>query len=632
MICCLALLGQQDPYADSLKAQLAVQKNDSAKVLTLISLGQHVENSNPELAKQYYSEALDMSKRVGYKTGELKYYANYTAVLNLQGKIDSSILLNIKALELAKQYGNDRYAAVSSYNLGNTYSQQGQNEKAIDYMLQGARYFEKLKDTLQMQIVYAGIGSVYRTQKMYERSRWFLMKTLDLAKYTGNPFDIAAVSNDLGILMTDLGQYDSAKNYLVVALAKFREANAPAMELRTLSNFGHLYLKTSSYDDAYQNANIVIDKARTLEQPKEEMLACLQKSLAALRKGWADSASLPAARGLELARAMGDTGRMVSFYEMQANLALWRHDVTGYDSLYKQYDALVEAMKAEEVRKNIQLADERYETTKKDQQLRLQQSLLRQGKLEKWLMAGGLMALVLIGYLLLRTARQKSKIQQQRITELEKEKQLLATQQLLRGQEEERTRFARDLHDGLGGMLSGIKLQLGAMKGNLIMSEDQARSFNQSLNKLDEAISEMRRVAHNMTPESLIKFGLEQALHDYCEGMSGYAGLQINVEIHGLENRFDPTMETVVYRIIQELVNNAVKHAKATEILVQCIRQGDLLNITVEDNGVGFDPSLVPQGSGLDNIRSRVGYLNGRMDIRSSPGNGCSVYIECSVV
>ncbi|MBK6283049.1 MAG: sensor histidine kinase [Draconibacterium sp.] len=222
-------------------------------------------------------------------------------------------------------------------------------------------------------------------------------------------------------------------------------------------------------------------------------------------------------------------------------------------------------------------------------------------------------------------------MQEQKITELEKEKLLLATQSILKGQEEERSRMAKDLHDGLGGLLSGVKLQLGAMKGNLILSEEHGRTFNHALSKLDESISEMRRVAHNMMPEALMKLGLQQALQDYCDGLSESQDFKINTEFYGLEKRMESSFEIVIYRIVQELLNNSVKHSGASTILVQVMRQDKNLTITVEDNGKGFDIDPVLKGAGLINIRSRVDYLKGQLDIKSEPGKGTSVYIDCII-
>ncbi|MCR6722109.1 MAG: sensor histidine kinase [Chitinophagaceae bacterium] len=217
---------------------------------------------------------------------------------------------------------------------------------------------------------------------------------------------------------------------------------------------------------------------------------------------------------------------------------------------------------------------------------------------------------------------------------METEKQLLATQSLLKGQEDERSRLAKDLHDGLGGLLSGVKLQLGAMKGNLILSSENAMAFDRALNKLDESIGEMRRVAHNMMPEALLNLGLQQAISDYCDHLSHNQQFSINCEMHGLEKRMDSTVEVVLYRIVQELLHNAVKHANATSILVQVMRQLDgTVAITVEDNGKGFASDQIDntQSAGIQNIYSRVKYLNGTMDIKSTPGKGTSVYVECKI-
>lgn len=258
---------------------------------------------------------------------------------------------------------------------------------------------------------------------------------------------------------------------------------------------------------------------------------------------------------------------------------------------------------------------------------------LKQKNIINYILAGTAISILLISLLSYRNYRQQQKLQQQKITELEKEKLLSATQSLLKGQEDERSRMAKDLHDGLGGMLSGVKLQLGAMKGNLILSEEHGRTFNNALGKLDESISEMRRVAHNMMPEALMKLGLQQALQDYCDGLSQSQPFKINGEFYGLEKRMESSVEIVVYRIVQELLNNVVKHSGATTILAQVMRQDKNLSITVEDNGSGFDTTQTDtlRGTGLKNILSRVDYLKGQLDIQSAPGKGTSVHIDCII-
>lgn len=170
------------------------------------------------------------------------------------------------------------------------------------------------------------------------------------------------------------------------------------------------------------------------------------------------------------------------------------------------------------------------------------------------------------------------------------------------------------------------------MKGNLILSEENAIVFDRALLKLDESIGEMRRVAHNMMPETLVKSGLKQAILDYCESLSHHQKFTINCELHGIDEKMTGSTDVVLYRIIQELVNNAVKHSEATQIFVQIFRdEHQNIAVTVEDNGKGFDSSKIDflNSSGIRNLKSRVSYLKGTIDIKSHPGKGTSVFIEC---
>jgi two-component system, NarL family, sensor kinase len=210
----------------------------------------------------------------------------------------------------------------------------------------------------------------------------------------------------------------------------------------------------------------------------------------------------------------------------------------------------------------------------------------------------------------------------------EKEKQILAMDSIIQGQEIERSRMARDLHDGLGGMLSGIKLNLSSMKGNMMIHENDAQLFNKSIVQLDNAITEMRRVAHNMMPEALLKFGLTEAVQDYCDGISESNLVKMKFTQLGLNTAIEKPTEVILYRIIQELSNNAIKHATAKIIFIQLNKHEQGLTLTVEDDGKGFDANKTTKGDGLQNVQSRVDYLKGTMEINSKLGEGSSFTIE----
>jgi signal transduction histidine kinase len=212
---------------------------------------------------------------------------------------------------------------------------------------------------------------------------------------------------------------------------------------------------------------------------------------------------------------------------------------------------------------------------------------------------------------------------------MEKDRQIIASHAVMEGEEKERGRLARDLHDGLGGILSGIKLKLANIKGNYIVNTEYLDVFDYALDLIDSSIKELRRVAHNMMPETLINFGIKEALQDFCSSIS-QDNLKISYKFFGEAFRFEKPIESTLYRIAQELVNNAIKHANASEILVQVIQEQNRVHLTVSDNGIGFQvPSIDSlKSAGLQNIRARVQSFNGQFDIDSQPGKGTEITVE----
>jgi signal transduction histidine kinase len=200
----------------------------------------------------------------------------------------------------------------------------------------------------------------------------------------------------------------------------------------------------------------------------------------------------------------------------------------------------------------------------------------------------------------------------QKVRNARKEKQLAAATAVLEWEKRERKRFASDLHDGINGMLSAIKLQLAT-------TDDVVATAA----RLDECIDNIRRMARGMMPSSLERYGLRAALEDYCRLFPG-----VRFHFFGEEKRLDEKLELTIYYCTHELVGNSFHHAGASRVDVQLIHDASRLTLTVQDNGRGFDPDAVNGGSGLQNLRDRVASVGGRIDIVSRPGNGCEINIE----
>ena len=205
---------------------------------------------------------------------------------------------------------------------------------------------------------------------------------------------------------------------------------------------------------------------------------------------------------------------------------------------------------------------------------------------------------------------------------------LIENQQIV---ETERSRLAKDLHDGLGGLLSGIKLTLNSVADKV--PETNTLLFNKANNQLDTAIREMRRMAHNMMPEALLKFGLGEAIQDYCDGINESNVVKMKyIQIGSLQG-LTQSAEIVLYRVVQELTNNALKHAAARNIFIQITKHPRGITVTVEDDGKGFDTAMLSKGNGqgLKNVQSRIEYLKGEYDMKTEKGNGTSINIEIPV-
>nr|WP_238934686.1 sensor histidine kinase [Aurantibacter crassamenti] len=197
----------------------------------------------------------------------------------------------------------------------------------------------------------------------------------------------------------------------------------------------------------------------------------------------------------------------------------------------------------------------------------------------------------------------------------------------MEGAEQERKRLAADLHDGLGGRLSGISIKLSKLS-EIAKTTKKLPELDDILENINDSLQELRGVAQNLMPETLLKYGLKAALEDYCSTLKD-KDTNIILQFYNTEEIKEQNTKLTIYRIIQELINNALKHAQATEILVQFIHDKDKIDITVEDDGIGFKQNKLNKtgGMGLTNLKNRVHFLNGKMDIHSSTNEGTSVNV-----
>jgi len=297
---------------------------------------------------------------------------------------------------------------------------------------------------------------------------------------------------------------------------------------------------------------------------------------------------------------------------------------------FVRYQKEIDSQVNEKYQQSISEMEVRYQTAKKELTI---QTLQAKKRVVTFAALSAVLLLLLIVIALIfreKNITAKKKIAEQKIVQLEKEKQLIATQSLLAGEEIERSRLAGDLHDGLGGLLTGVKLKLSSMKENSIITSENLAHFNHALDLLDTSIAEMRRVAHNLMPETLMHYGLRTALTDFVRQVSPEGVPQIRLNTFGDDLRYSKELEITVYRITQELVNNALKHANAQLIDIQLFTETERICVQVIDNGIGFNTNEHngKAGKGLQNISDRVTAFNGHFEIISESGKGTESTLE----
>lgn len=514
----------------------------------------------------------------------------------------------LESMKTEETLNNKRQIAFLNEKLGIIYRKMEKFVKSGEYFEKALKIYQSLGDSAGIAQVYSRIGQLHGARE-YCEFRTIPQRRVDyttaieyLEKSKGicirNRFEniLVGVYLNLASVYNRFEQSGTALIYVQKAMDYYRKTNNIDGIANTLYSLGITYRKLKQFEKAQEYFH------ETIRFGKENHIT----------------------EGLQFV------------YEELSQAYYEAGDFKRSRDYYVQYMILRDSVYSIEKSKQIFELETKYQSEKKENQI-LALSLEKNRKqlivyiLLSVLLVVGLISLYLIHRAKNKTiiAEQKNHINEQKIREMEKEKQLIAIHAVLHGEENERSRLSRDLHDGLGGLLSGLKLSLTNMKGNVLLTQENVQHFNHALGLLDTSMNELRRVAHNMMPEALSRFGLKDALADFCAGI-GNSDVSIKFRYHGHAKRFDQNMEINIYRIAQELVNNAVKHSGASDILLMIVQDEGRIHMTIEDNGCGFDPHNKNNynGAGLTNIQSRVDSMNGDLQITSAPGKGTEISVE----
>ena len=597
-------------YAD-LGLILANKEKDTpmqARFNEYIAFG-YIINNSYDTAKTYLETALKYALDANHKQLEAEIYNNFAILYSTKGDIIKELEYYRKSLEIHESDPNKKVYVITLSNISNIHMTIHNYDQATTYLEMALEVSEEIDYNYGKIGALYGLGYCQFCQHNFNIAKDYILKALNFSEIDNNIEFIIYSTHILASIYLKENDYDNAEKYAEECLQLAKEFGNPMMYRAALYVLSDVYLGHSLYE----------------------------KSLSTAMNAWSiDSIELVTAPDLAMIIGM-------------ANMHLGNKDKA--DIFFRKYADLKNKSTDKNLQETLLGLEVKYETEKKEM---LIATLEKEKQFYIWLGTAGIVLLLLAFCVLFfrhrlnvqkrknaeqqkelaekqmilaeqqrEISEQKNMLAEQQIKQLEKEKQLIATQAVLDGETAERSRLAKDLHNRLGGLLTVTKMNLKEIGNYSILEQQDVNRFDNALDLLDQSVVELRRIAHHLMPDSLIRHGLKTSIEDFCKAIP-----VAKFQYYGSDERMDNRLEIVLYQSAYELVNNAVKYAEATAINVQLMVDNGLVSLTVQDNGIGFDPDNNNNGTGIDNIRTHVLAYNGKMNIHSSPGNGTEICIE----
>lgn len=637
-----------------------------------------LRTENANLSKEYALLVDSVSVLINYLNG----ISEARSVLGILAKNGNNPDEAIRYFESSKMLrdslGNYKGVAACCNNLGNVERERNNFAKAEDYYEEGINVLIKnnIRNYPYLGALYNNLAMVKNKLGYSEVATQYIDSSLMMRKALNDSIGIANTLLNAGAIAQALGFLDEAVNKYKTSLNIFNRRAKLDGVLKCKINLGAVYREQGEYQEALRlfeeiekkidqlssfnrfilNHNIGVvkqhlnklDTALIYFQKASELLDTTnnQKDNAQInydiggvyfQKGEYKKSLTYFQNGKKKLEGINDAPvlKMNILDKLSENYAKLNQFKAAFDASYQSNRVQESLRYAHKEAVELKLDNEmlKHENETLTYQQEIQEQRIKNTKIA---IGGGALATLLsfVGLFFRRRYHRERKASQQRVDEVIRAQELKVLKARLDGQDIERNRIGQDLHDRLGVMLSTIKMYFMSVEEKIenvrIENKDQ---FQKASELLDDACEEVRKVAQDIQSSTLTDFGLKEELKELAETLKGSQKIEVNITTFGIKDRMDNQMEFELYKIIQELVANTLKHSEASNLNIELNQFKNLINIMIEDDGKGFDVMQLKsaEGMGLKNVQARVLDLHGNIDIDSQLGRGTTFTIDIPI-
>ncbi len=577
----LAVCVHSQDNTDSLRHVISSNRPYEEQIKASIRLLENFEEVNFDSTIIAAEKALALARKNKDSVGVAVVKRHIGVASFVRGKYDAATASYFESIRILEREKDARRLAPVYYELAKLYYKLGKRKEADENFEKAKAIFLQLKDTAGIAMMNKS-GETYHRNGDYKEALKIYKASMELALSVGDSLSVSNSLRSIAVINMSEQKFGEAEKNLLRALdyRKSREKDSLAIAMI----YSELGTALSGKKD-YERAN--------------EFLLTSNKIAERLRY-----TELLSVNYTELASVAQKRGKFQEAYDYFLKRSFLRDSIIDLENT-----------------KQIEEIRAQYETEEKEQRIKQQDERLR---LQNYIFIG-IGGLILLLGLLVHSQYRRNKLRQE--TKLKTQlmqQQENAVKAVIEAEENERQRIAKDLHDGVGQMMSAAKMNLSAFEsGMAFSSEEQKQTFEKIISLVDDSCKEVRTVSHVMMPNALLKNNLPTAIREFVDKLNS-KNINVHVYTDGLDERMDSNIETVLYRVVQECVTNAIRHASASTLDITLARDNDGITGTIEDNGKGFETEGKEKfdGIGLKNIVSRIEYLKGTVDFDSAPGRG----------